>query len=168
MNRGKQVHFLLAPGPGGQAEQPLILRRPEIIHGLRNLIQNAVDFARAEVWVQAEWNDQRLQVHIRDDGPGFPPQILGYIGEPFVRRRREAERQRDRPGYEGMGLGLFIAKTLLERSGAQVKFANHDGRAPDLPGSPKLHGALITLDWPLARILADKDAPLGRNEPLSV
>ncbi|MCH8467274.1 MAG: ActS/PrrB/RegB family redox-sensitive histidine kinase [Roseinatronobacter sp.] len=167
VNRGKQVHFLLEPGPGGQAEQPLILRRPEIIHGLRNMIQNAVDFARADVWVQAEWTDQRLRLHIRDDGPGFPPQILRFIGEPFIRRRREAERQKDRPGYEGMGLGLFIAKTLLERSGARVKFANHDGRAADMPGRPKLHGALITLDWPLARILADKDSPLGRNEPLS-
>ena len=166
LDRGKQVHFRLAPGPGGATDHPLILRRPEIIHGLRNLIQNAVDFARSEVWVEADWTNQRLSIRISDDGQGFPPQIIGYLGEPFLRRRRPPERAGQRPGYEGMGLGLFIAKTLLERSGATVRFANQDARSDDTGDTPALSGAMITLDWPLGRILASRDTPLAPNQPL--
>ncbi len=165
--RGKQVHFLIAPGAEDAGDQPLVLRRPEIIHGLRNLIQNAVDFARAEVWVQAEWSDTRLRIRIRDDGAGFSPQILGAIGEPFIRQRRDPERPNRRPGYDGMGLGLFIAKTLLERSGAVLQVGNQQGVARDLPGQPRLQGGQITIDWPLEHILADRDAPLAPNQPLS-
>lgn len=165
LDRGKQVHFEVAPGPGGAPEHPLILRRPEIIHGLRNLIQNAVDFAASEVRVQADWTDQHLRIRILDDGAGFPPQIIGYLGEPFLRRRRNPDRAAQRPGYDGMGLGLFIAKTLLERSGAQMRFANPDGKPGTTPAA--LPGALVTLDWPLSRILADRDAALGPNQPVS-
>lgn len=165
--RGKHVHFLLAPGPGGTADQPVILRRPEIIHGLRNLIQNAVDFARAEIWVQAIWTDKHLSLRIVDDGPGFPQQIIGYIGEPFIRRRRDPDRTRQRPDYEGMGLGLFIAKTLLERSGAALDFANSDGRARDLPGNAQPGGAEITLVWPLARIVVDPNEALAANAAIT-
>ncbi len=167
LHRGKQVHFLLSPAAGGSPEQPLILRRPEIIHGLRNLIQNAVDFARAEVWVQAEWSDRHLRIRIRDDGEGFSPQILSSIGEPFIRRRRDPDRPRRRPGYDGMGLGLFIAKTLLERSGAGFQAINQSGVTRDLPDQPRLQGAMITLDWSLEHVLAPKDAPLAPNQPLS-
>jgi len=163
--RGKTVHFLLAPGPGGAEEQPVILRRPEIIHGLRNLIQNAVDFARAEIWVQAKWTDRHLSLRIVDDGPGFPPQIIGYIGEPFIRRRRDPDRTRHRPDYEGMGLGLFIAKTLLERSGAILDFTNADGAGNELPGDPTPRGAQITLVWPLQRIVVDRHEALAANAP---
>lgn len=166
LGRGKRVHFLLQPGPAGSAEQPLIQRRPEIVHGLRNLIQNAVDFAQSDVWIQADWTDTRLRVRIRDNGQGFPAQIIGYLGEPFIRRRRTPDRPRRRPNYEGMGLGLFIAKTLLERSGARLEFANQDGRCAELPDTPVLHGALVTLEWSLARISIDKDRPLAPNQPL--
>jgi two-component system, sensor histidine kinase RegB len=118
MGRGKTVHFGLHPGLGGGDRQPTILRQPEVIHGLRNLVQNAVDFARAQVWVEGEWTDNAITVRIVDDGTGYPAHVLGRIGDPFV-RSRPLETGRDaRPEYEGMGLGLFIAKTLLERSGA--------------------------------------------------
>jgi two-component system sensor histidine kinase RegB len=156
--RGKVVEFRIAPGPGGAEEQPVILRRPEIIHGLRNLIQNAVDFAQAKVAVQARWTDKHLSLRISDDGPGFPPQLIGYIGEPFIRRRRDPSGTRRRPGYEGMGLGLFIAKTLLERSGAVLEFSNAGARGDDTLG-----GAQITVVWPLERIVVDPAAPLGEN-----
>ncbi|WP_071797684.1 sensor histidine kinase RegB [Natronohydrobacter thiooxidans] len=156
--RGKAVQFRIAPGPGGAEEQPVILRRPEIIHGLRNLIQNAVDFAQAKVAVQARWTDRHLSLRISDDGPGFPPQLIGYIGEPFIRRRRDPTGTRRRPGYEGMGLGLFIAKTLLERSGAVLEFSNAEARGDDTLG-----GAQITVVWPLERIVVDPAAPLGEN-----
>ena len=117
------MHFDHRPGNGSLRSQPMILRRPEVIHGLRNLIQNAVDFARETVWIESAWSGDRVTVRIMDDGPGFPGQMLGRIGDPFMRRRPAPEDPR-RPDYEGMGLGLFIAKTLLERSGADLTFAN--------------------------------------------
>lgn len=166
LDRGKCVRFLLGPGLGGTTEQPLILRRPEVIHGLRNLIQNAVDFAASEVQVQAEWTSVRLRIRICDDGQGFPLQIIGYLGEPFIRHRRDPDRPKHRPDYEGMGLGLFIAKTLLERSGAQIRFSNQDMRSKEMPDLQGLRGAMVTLDWPLSRITTDRQGPLGPNMPL--
>ncbi len=166
-NRGKALDFLLAPAPGGDALQPVILRRPEIIHGLRNLIQNAVDFAHARVWVQAEWSDTTLVIRIIDDGPGFPPTLLGYIGEPFIRRRRDPDRPRHRPDYEGMGLGLFIAKTLLERTGARLEFGNCDGAEAGLPDAPRLRGAKIRLEWSLAAIAVDARQMLDPNPTIA-
>lgn len=164
--RGKDVQFRITPGPGGAEDQPVILRRPEIIHGLRNLIQNAVDFAQAEVLVQARWTDKHLSLRICDDGPGFPPQILGYIGEPFIRRRRDPSRPPRRPGYEGMGLGLFIAKTLLERSGAVLDFSNASAPDAESGESARLAGAQITVVWPLSRIAVDPATALGENQLL--
>lgn len=105
----------------GPEDQPQVLRRPEIIQGLRNLVQNAVDFARSTVWIDLDWTDREIRVVIGDDGPGYPPDLIGRIGDPFVRRR---SRLAERPAYEGMGLGLFIAKTLLERTGARLEFRN--------------------------------------------
>ncbi|TVP73432.1 MAG: sensor histidine kinase [Rhodobacteraceae bacterium] len=163
--RGKRVHFLTIPGTGGAPDQPMIQRRPEIIHGLRNLIQNAVDFAHADVWVQARWTDKHLSIRILDDGPGFAPQILGSIGEPFIRNRRDPGRLRQRPDYEGMGLGLFIAKTLLERSGAVLDFTNADPAEEDAPGEGRAKGAQITLIWSLPRIVVDPLERLGQNMP---
>ena len=104
--------------PGAEGE-PTIHRRAEVIHGLRNLTQNAVDFAAEQVDVTLRWTGDEISIQITDDGPGFPPQVIGRIGDPFVRHPDSA-----RPGYEGMGLGLFIAKTLLERSGARLSFKN--------------------------------------------
>jgi two-component system sensor histidine kinase RegB len=156
-DRGKQVMFLLAPGPGGGERQPVVLRKPEIVHGLRNLIQNAVDYARARVWIEAEWTGRDVTVRIADDGAGFPPQMLGRIGDPFLTTRRGEGALTQRPGYEGMGLGLFIAKTLLERSGASFAIAN--GSDPFLAPEerPERSGAIVEVTWPNARILAPPD-----------
>lgn len=165
--RGKQVHFLLTPEGGAPDGQPQFLRRPEIIHGLRNLIQNAVDFAQSEVWVDARWTPQALTLRIIDDGAGFSPQVLASIGEPFIGRRRDPSRTRRRPGYDGMGLGTFIAKTLLERTGARLDFMNCDGSVKTLPQAPELHGALVEIRWPLAAIAADVSQGLGPNPSMS-
>jgi len=161
LERGRRVEFDFGPAPGGVAREPTIRRQPEIIHGLRNLIQNAVDFARATVWVEARWTADRLILRIIDDGPGYPPQLLGRIGDPFVRRRGGDSGAR--PEYDGMGLGLFIAKTLLERTGASITFAN--GADPFLSEAmrPQKCGAIVELAWPLPRILADASGPLGDN-----
>jgi two-component system sensor histidine kinase RegB len=145
--RGKQVDFSFAPVQDGAEAQPSILRRPEIIHGLRNLVQNAVDFARSTVWVEGEWTSRRIIIRITDDGEGFPPSVIGRIGDPFVRARRPDPEVEKRPGYEGMGLGLFIAKTLLERSGAELSFAN--GTDPFLAPEdrPLRCGAVVEAVW---------------------
>ena len=163
-DRGKEIVFDVAPGAGGGARQPSIFRRPEVIHGLRNLVQNAVDFAASTVWVEGRWTATRLVIRIVDDGPGFPAQVLGRIGDPFMRGRRSPAERSQRPEYEGMGLGLFIAKTLLERSGAELSFAN--GANPFLAASEQPHqgGAVIEVVWPLAAISAEMDpAALGEN-----
>ena len=156
MERGKHVQFQI----DSTSDQPTIARRPEIIHGLRNLIQNAVDFAQTEVCVALTWTDTTLDVRISDDGPGFPGSVIGRIGDPYVRRRRHTD-DASRPGYKGMGLGLFIAKTLLERSGAQLTFAN--SRRAGLGEG----GAVIDVTWArdaLPNSGDDARGPLGENQ----
>jgi two-component system sensor histidine kinase RegB len=147
----------------------VIFRRPEIIHGLRNLVQNAVDFAALNVWIDVSWTPDTIMVRIIDDGPGFPQQVLGRIGDPFVRQRRDQDNGHQRPEYEGMGLGLFIAKTLLERSGAELSFAN--GRDP-YTGSERdsdRSGAIVEAVWSRSAIAiegAEAGEPLGSNLPI--
>jgi len=159
IDRGKRIRFRHGADGADPASQPTVLRRPEIIHGLRNLIQNAVDFARETVIVESRWTGRRITLRIMDDGRGFAPDIIGRLGEPFMRRRGATPDPR-RPGYEGMGLGLFIAKTLLERSGADLTFTN----GTDPPG------ALVEVSWPLAAITVPDEADatgLGENRPIS-
>jgi two-component system sensor histidine kinase RegB len=159
VNRGKTVEYVHDPAAGNAADQPSILRKPEIIHGLRNLVQNAVDFSRSSVWIEAHWSQDTVTLRIMDDGLGFPPQLLGRIGDPFVRRRKTAIDRSQRPEYEGMGLGLFIAKTLLERSGAELTFAN--GSDPYAIGDIDANhvGAIVEVVWPRGKI----DARIGEN-----
>lgn len=160
-NRGKAIVFDLRPEQGATARQPHVRRAPEVIHGLRNLIQNAVDFSGSTVWIDGQWSDRRVLVRVIDDGPGYPPQLLHRIGDPFLRAR--SDDARDRPGYEGMGLGLFIAKTLLERSGATLSFANGGDPFLRRHERPLRSGAIVEVSWPLAAIAADRDGGLGEN-----
>ncbi|MEY4982961.1 MAG: hypothetical protein RIR62_1227 [Pseudomonadota bacterium] len=164
--RGKRVEFALGPSAGGPDRQPAILRRPELIHGLRNLIQNAVDFARTTVWIDGEWTADRITVRIVDDGEGYPPQVIGRIGDPFVRSRRSAQDLARRPEYEGMGLGLFIAKTLLERTGAELSFANASDPFLSPEERPERCGAIVELVWTAADITAPPDLAIGENQPI--
>ncbi len=165
-DRGKTVELrLVGPDPDA-AHQPQIYRRPEIIHGIRNLVQNAVDFANEKVRIEISWTTANVVLRISDDGPGYPASIINRIGDPFVRRRKSDEDRQKRPGYEGMGLGLFIAKTLLERSGATLSFSNGGARA--LSGRPG--GAIVSVDWPRSAIEARTDGThgaLGENTPIT-
>ena len=154
--RGRAIEIVLRPAEG--QPMPEIQRRPEILHGLRNLIQNGVDFARSRVRIEAEWSGRTVVVTVADDGPGYPPHLLDRIGEPWLRNRRAGPAE-GRGDYEGMGLGLFIAKTLLERTGARVEFGNATG--PDGFSA----GARARVAWPLAAVGADSRAPLGDNPP---
>lgn len=151
--RGKRILF----DHGAEddlARQPHVLRRPEVIHGLRNLIQNAVDFARTSVWIESRWTDDAVTLRIMDDGRGYPQDMLGRIGDPFI-RRRVAQGDPPRPGYEGMGLGLFIAKTLLERSGAELAFANGSDSFRSRASHSDRTGAFVEVSWPRWSIEAD-------------
>ncbi len=163
IDRGKLLHF-----EEGSGAQPSILRKPEVIHGLRNLIQNAVDFAAENVWVESAWSDDFISIRIVDDGRGYPSHLIGRIGDPFVRKRRSESDRKTRPGYEGMGLGLFIAKTLLERTGAELSFANGPGKAA---GAATKSGAIVEVVWPRIDLDAQAEAnivPIGANQPIKV
>lgn len=125
------------------AAEPVGSRNPAILYGIGNIVENAVDFARTTVEVNAWWNNDHIELVISDDGPGIPPDILNRIGEPYLSRRRP---QDDGGGERrGLGLGVFIARTLLERTGAKVSFTNRI--FPD-------HGAVVQITWPRQRFEA--------------
>lgn len=145
--RGPAVTIRLADLPNA----PVIRRDPGLIHGLRNIIQNAVDFAESRVTIDADWTADHLIVVVEDDGPGFPAPTLGQLADPFPVSRRNDHR----PGYEGMGLGLFIARALLEGTGARLRFDNGKD------------GAKVTVLWPIARIRADDRIALRQNPQIS-
>lgn len=106
----------LIDGDEATGIEPVVVRSPEIIHGIGNIIQNAVQFARSTVYISSGWDAESVRVSIRDDGPGFPPGVLEHVGEPYISSRDSSA------GH--MGLGIFIARTLLQRSGAGVAFEN--------------------------------------------
>ena len=122
-------------------DAPDIRRIPEATHALSTFVENAVDFARSKITVTARHDAKHLTIEVRDDGPGFAPEILARLGEPYVTSRPGAEGSRT--GHIGMGLGFFIGKTLLERSGATVDVRN-----------AKPNGASITVRWPRAKVEA--------------
>jgi two-component system sensor histidine kinase RegB len=168
MDRGKSVVIEILSGKD-DGDHPFVHRHPEIIHGLRNLVQNAVDFAQSTVWIEMTWTSATITVRIIDDGAGFPASVIGKIGDPFVRRRRTEINASQRPAYEGMGLGLFIAKTLLERTGADISFANGTEPYAGTPVPGDKAGAIVGLTWQKGRIAVPQDAhtqALGKNVPL--
>jgi two-component system sensor histidine kinase RegB len=118
--------------------EPVGARNPAILYGVGNILENAVDFARQAVEVNAWWNNDTVEIVISDDGPGIAPDILKRIGEPYLSRRPSP----DEGGHNGLGLGIFIARTLLERTGAKVSFTNRT--FPD-------HGAVVQIIWPRNR-----------------
>jgi two-component system sensor histidine kinase RegB len=112
-----------------------VVRAPEVMHGLGNLIENAVDFAKTRVDIDAEWDDEQVTLTITDDGSGFDSEILAKLGEPYVTSRAGTDTPRPAnsndsahaEGHAGLGLGFFIAKTLLERIGSRMTFGNQPG-----------------------------------------
>ncbi|MBV9523519.1 MAG: ActS/PrrB/RegB family redox-sensitive histidine kinase [Alphaproteobacteria bacterium] len=132
--RASGIHVVYAKATNTGTE-PEVARSPEIMHGLGNLIQNAIHFARREVNVAVAWDRAGVAVEIADDGPGFPPGLLPRLGQPYL-SGRSGEAQH-------MGLGIFIAQTLLARTGAGVDFANlAEG------------GAHVAVRWPRAALEA--------------
>jgi len=110
---------------------PIQVRSPEIMQGIGNIVQNAVSFARHEIHIATRWTTEWSEVEVSDDGPGFSEALLDELGTPFISTRQ---------GVEGhMGLGVFISKTLLERTGASVSFGNRGGDQD---------GAAVVVRWP--------------------
>jgi two-component system sensor histidine kinase RegB len=141
MGDGKPIHIFVHPASGMSAtlqDQPLSARKPGVLYGLGNLIENAVDFAKSRVDLTGEWDLTTVSVTLTDDGPGFAAEIIDTLGEPYVTWRPVVARKATSKAG-GLGLGFFIAKTLLERSGARVTLENK--QAPQ-------RGAIVRLVWP--------------------
>ena len=118
----------------GEGREPVLKRQAELLYGLKNFIENAVDFAESAVFLKGRWDDTTLTLTIDDDGAGFDPSILGRLGQPYVSRRQSPKQVDELAG--GLGLGVFIATTLIERTGGKVIF----GKSPQ-------GGAQIKLVW---------------------
>jgi len=143
---GVDIKVRIAVAP---TREPVGARNPAILYGIGNILENAVDFARDTVEVNAWWNSETVEIIISDDGPGIAPDMLKRIGEPYVSRRPSA----DEGDRGGLGLGVFIARTLLERTGAKVSFSNRT--FPD-------HGAVVQIVWPRNRFEREPaDEPTG-------
>ena len=148
---GVEIVVQLQPGP-----EPKVWRAPELLHGLGNFIANAADFAHTQVAVRANWTDTTLEITISDDGAGFAPDIIERLGEPYITSRpgsyalgeTELGPSASFTGHEGMGLGFFIAKTLIEQTLGRVKASNRPGG-----------GARVDIAWPRGAI--DGEAPPG-------
>jgi two-component system, sensor histidine kinase RegB len=126
---------LEGPGP-----EPICRRNPGMLYGLGNIAENAVDFAKSRAQIEASWNRETVTIVIADDGPGVAPHVMARLGEPYITTRDAAHRE-ERDSGGGLGLGLFIAKTLLERSGGAMRIIN--ALAPAT-------GAKATVVWPRA------------------
>jgi len=143
------------------APQPQVWRAPELLHGLGNIIENAADFARSRVRIQAAFDTGQLRIVVEDDGPGFAPEIFEQIGEPYITSRpghhalgeRELGPSVELGRREGMGLGFFIAKTLLEQTGGDVKATNLEG-----------HGARVSINWPRGAIDGETPPSAGQED----
>jgi len=109
-----------------------IKRSPEIVYGLRNFIGNAIKFADKEVCIKLISDERILTLSINDDGPGFAEDIIKLIGEPYLKSKSKKT-----AGKAGLGLGIFLGKTLLERKKAQLTFFNNE----------ELKGATVKISW---------------------
>ena len=134
-----------------------------MIYGLRNIIQNAIEFSKSTVWIDVTYNVKNINIFISDDGGGYPSNLLKKIGEPFLNESNFKKNfENSRPHYEGMGLGLFIAKTLLENLGANVTFNNEKNRKNE-------KGAIVRIMFEREKIEVNYDGKnlndkIGKNE----
>src|SRR5690606_4457497 len=138
---GPELDIRLEPAGTDAASAPHLKRSPEMLYAVGNLLDNAMDHARARATVTGRWSPDRVEIEIVDDGPGFPPDILAKLGEPYVTSRAGGT------GRGGLGLGFFIAKLFVERTGGTLVFGNR--RPPET-------GAVVRASWPLALV---RDVP---------
>lgn len=155
---GFSARLLIKAGPelpGEGTPEPVGERRPGVIHGLGNLIENAVDFATECVEVTATWSSREVAISIADDGAGFRADVMDSLGEPYITTRPSRSAGKPTTGEaSGLGLGFFIAKTLLERSGATVTLDNR---------APPAKGAIVRVVWPRTAFEARPIPPNGQD-----
>ena len=137
---GVTIEVIARPGETGESRPPTLNRSPEILHAISAFIENAVSFADSRVSAQASWTADQIMISISDDGPGFSQEVLPKLGEPYVSERSEAHL-----GGGDMGLGFFIAKTLIERTGGRIATRNR---------TPPRTGAIVQALWPRAALEA--------------
>jgi len=143
--RGFSAELVVTASPepdteGEALNEPVGERRPGVLHGLGNLVENAVDFARERVEIAARWSARDVIIEITDDGHGVPADVMDALGDPYITTRPTRPRGQTKDGEPaGLGLGFFIAKTLLERSGATVALENRPRPA---------RGAIVKISWP--------------------
>jgi len=126
------------------SKEPMVIWRPDLLHSLETLVDNAGQFTRDEVRIAITWDDKTLTIQIDDDGPGFQSSILSRLGEPY---------NSSRGGNDGhMGLGVFIAKTMVENLGGRVQLVNRKGG-----------GARVTVIYPRQAI--DSAGTRGNRSP---
>lgn len=130
--------------------EPQLLRQPELIYGIGNLIENAAEFATQKVYVTATYSAQQIVLEVADDGPGFASDILTHLGEPYTSSRSSRDSQKN--DEFGLGLGFFIARTLLQRSGANVSARNL--KTTELIDGAMPGGACVRIEWPRGRLEA--------------
>ncbi|MDA9009121.1 ActS/PrrB/RegB family redox-sensitive histidine kinase [Alphaproteobacteria bacterium] len=128
------------------SKQPLMPRSPEIIHGLGNIIQNAIQFANSTVTIAGAWDNDRVEIEVVDDGPGFDSSVLNRLGDPYV---STGSRNRKQKPKSSMGLGVFIAKTMLSHTGAEVEFLNSEDNG-------RVEGAIVRVVWPRSALTLDQ------------
>ena len=104
----------------------------EIIYGIRNFIGNANKYAKKNIYISIKSDSEISEITIEDDGPGFSKDILTKIGEPYIKSLRTDDNKKS-----GLGLGIFIGKTLLEKNNAKMLFRNSETRG----------GAEIKIEW---------------------
>lgn len=142
--------------PEDRTREPIVARNPAILYGLESIVENAADFAKEKVLIEANWNEQEVEIAVSDDGPGFAPEILGRIGEPYLRARGQSLLRKGKGEDEGgLGLGFFIAKTLLERGGGTLRVENRAAPAT---------GAVVRLHWMRQALEAAEDTTGARTD----
>ena len=114
------------------ANSKKITKSIEIVYGLRNFVGNANKFAKDKIFISLKSNNEITEIIIEDDGNGYPRDILSKIGEPYLKSNYSKDKSK-----QGLGLGLFIGKTLLEKNFASVNFRNSKTRS----------GAEVNIKW---------------------
>ena len=114
-----------------------IQRTPEIIYGLRNFIGNAVKFSKSKVALFLKSDANNIRVTIIDDGPGFPDDVVNVLGEPYIKSK-----SKEVSSNSGLGLGIFLGKTLLEKQGAKLFFSR----------DKKIGGASVVISWDIKNL----------------
>ena len=109
-----------------------ITKSIEIVYGLRNFIGNANKFSKSKIFITLKSDNEFTEIIIEDDGFGYPYDVLSKIGEPYLKSLKEIQKDKS-----GLGLGLFIGKTLLEKNFAFLEFRNSKTRG----------GAEVIIKW---------------------